>query len=344
MISSEGPRPTSGAGTRWLVALLRVALGIAAVWALRRELHDVHAGVLVAQVGAFGWAHLALGIACAGGSFLLLGIVELLAVRHADHQAGVRVSVRAALGTGFVANALSQSVGVALLTGAAVRARAYARQGFDAIAVAQVTAFVTITATMGLLAAGAAALLAAKTPIIIGSTTIAVRPLGVLLGCIVLAYLAWSVVGTARSVGRGRWRLVRPSPAMAASQVLLSVLDWLLAGMVLFAFMPSAAGLGVGAVLSAYVIAQTVAVTSHIPAGAGVFEVAVLALVPSVGRTAVVAALVMFRLVYYVLPLVLAIVAAAVAELSRARGTRALGASVPMSDHTYANLQVQRVS
>ena len=190
------------------------------------------------------------------------------------------MSVGAALRTGFVANALSQSVGVSLLTGAAVRARAYARQGFDAVAIAQVTAFVTITATVGLLAAGAAALLATSAPIVIGTTAVAVRPLGAILGSAVLAYLAWSTLGKRESVGRGRWQLVRPSPAVATSQISLSVLDWLCAGMVLLRLHAASGSQRYNGShgLSAYIIAQTVAVTSHIPAGAGVFEVSVLAL------------------------------------------------------------------
>jgi phosphatidylglycerol lysyltransferase len=335
---TKGRQPARGAGSRWLVVLLRIALSVAALWALRRELHDVHADALLAELRAFGWSHVALAIICTAGSFLILGVVEVLAIR--ESAAGERVSVGAALGTGFVANALSQSVGIALLTGAAVRARAYARNGLDAVAIAQVTAFVTLTATIGLLAAGAVALLVVSTPLVIGTTAIAVRPMGVLLACIVLAYVAWSVVGRHDSVGLGRWRLMRPSPAMAATQTLLSVVDWLLAGMVLWAFMPTSPGLTVGVTLSAYIIAQTVAVTSHVPAGAGVFELAVLGLVtravPGVNRSAMVAALVMFRIVYYAIPLILAIAAAAVAELVRARRGR------DDSDLSYTDMRTQR--
>jgi phosphatidylglycerol lysyltransferase len=340
---SDVRRRTRDAGTRWFVVLLRVALAIAALWALRRELHDVHADALMAQVRAYGWSHLALAVISTTGSFLLLGVVELLAVRHADNAAKTHVSVGAAFGTGFVANAMSQSVGIALLTGAAVRARAYARYEMDAVAIAQVTAFVTLTATIGLLGAGAAALLATSAPVVIGTTTIAVRPWGVLLGCIVLAYLAWSILGKRDSIGRGRWQLARPSPAMATTQILLSVIDWLLAGMVLYAFMPTSAGLSVATVLSAYLIAQTVAVTSHIPAGAGIFEVAVLALItraaPAVDRSAVVAALVMFRVVFYVAPLLIATVVAAVVELSRSHGRRA-----QLGDASYTAMGKQRAS
>jgi phosphatidylglycerol lysyltransferase len=344
---TEGRRPSRRAGTRAFVALLRIALGLAALGALWRDTSDVRGSAILASLRAYGWNHVALGIACTAASFLVLGIIEVMAIRQTDHGAGKRVGVGAALGTGFVANAMSQSVGVALLTGAAVRSRAYARYGLDAVAIAQVTAFVTITATLGLCAAGAMALLALSAPIVIGTTTMAVRPLGVVLGSVVLAYLAWSVVGKHDSVGPGRWRLMRPSPAMATSQVLLSVVDWLLAGMVLNAFMRASAGLSVAAVLSAYVIAQTVAVTSHIPAGAGVFEVAVLGLItsaaPSVDRSAVVAALVMFRVVYYVVPLVLAIAAAVAAELARAR-RREHSRDGLSGETSYADLRTQRAS
>jgi phosphatidylglycerol lysyltransferase len=134
---------------------------------------------------------------------------------------------------------------------------------------------------------------------------------------------------------------------MATSQLLLSVFDWLLAGMVLYAFMPTRPGLTIGVVLSAYVIAQTVAVTSHIPAGAGVFEVAVLGLIasaaPMVDRSAVVAALVMFRLAYYVAPLFLAIIAAAAAELVRVRSRREHRRDRLDTDAAYADLRTQRV-
>ena len=327
MHSAQGRRTPRRAGAlSFVVPVLRIILAIAAVWALRRELSGVRIDSLMTRVSAYGWRHLAFGAACTAGSFLVLGLVEFLALRHADNASGARIRVRIALGTAFVANAMSQSVGIALLTGAAVRARAYARHGLDAIAVAQVTAFVTITATVGLLAAGAVALLASPSPVMIGRTAIAVRPLGLLLGAGVFAYLAWSIVVRRNSIGVGRWRLVRPSPGLAMSQVVLSTTDWLLAGAVLFAFMPSSLNLDLPTVLGAYVIAQVVAVTSHVPAGAGVFEIVVLSLLmrllASTDRAAVVAALVMFRVLYYLVPLCIAILGAATVELARVRRSR----------------------
>jgi phosphatidylglycerol lysyltransferase len=333
---------------RGLPGALRIALVVGAIWALRHELDGVSAAGLAQQIRAFGWSHITVGVTCTVASFLLLGVIELLALRHASDASARRVPVGAALRTAFVANALSQSIGIALLTGAAVRARAYARHGLDSIAIAQTTAFVTIAATVGLLAAGAVALVSVGSTVTAGSLVVAARPTALLLAGIVIAYLAWSVAGKADGVGRGRWRIPRPTPRMAIGQITLSAADWLAAAGALYAFVPTHFGLTLGVVLGTYMIAQTVAVTSHVPAGAGVFEVMVVSLLsqaaPAAPRAALVAALVMFRLVYYVAPLCAAIVVALVSELSGANDSRSHSARERAVAIAHQPGQVQRAS
>jgi len=312
-------RASAGSRCRWCAVTFRGALLVAACWALRRELAGIRPADLVARLAAYGLPHVALGLACTAASFLVLGAIEVAALRQAAGESSTDVPRRAAMTTAFVANAFSQSIGLALLTGAAVRLRAYVRHGLDAAAVARVTGVVTLTTTLGLVAAGAAALLASTAPLHVQGVALAVRPAGAVLALLVLAYLTWSLVGRGEALGRGRWSLPRPSATLAAAQVGLSALDWLLTGTVLFAFVPAALGVGYWALLRAYMIAQTVGMTSHVPAGAGVLELVMLALLagaaPAAARAAVVASLVMFRVVYYVMPLVVAVVVAGAAEL-----------------------------
>ena len=305
---------------RQFAVLLRSVLIASACFALWRELHGLQIRQLADDIASVGFARMGAALAATVASFALLGVVEVLAVRRTAASIDHVVGIRSAMVTAFVANALSQSVGVSVLTGAAVRLRAYARQGLDAAAVARVTAFVTITATLGLLAAGSAAMYRAGEGASSG-VAFATRPMALLLALLVVTYLAWSLLGAAGGIGVGRWRLERPSPALAAGQVLISALDWLLTGMVLYAVMPTHSGLTPALVLGAYLIAQTAAVTSHIPAGAGVFEVIVLAVLthgaPDAPRTAIVAALLLFRLMYYVLPLCAALAVVMVTRSSR---------------------------
>ena len=308
---------------KWLLVAIRLVLGGAAVWAVARELRGVDASALTAEIANLRPAQYLLGAICTVASFLLLGVIEWMALRHGDGAAARRVPLSSALRTGFVANALSQSVGLAVLTGAAVRSRAYARYGLDAVDMAQATAFVTITATLGLLAAGAVAVFTNGAAVQVGAVSFAAGPTALVLGGLVGAYVLWGISGSGDGIGWRRWRIPRPTPLLAIGQVSISAVDWLLTGAVLYAFMPQHVGLRVGLVLGAYMVAQVVAVTSHVPAGAGIFELVVIAIIlrldPVAPRAAVATALVMFRVAYYLVPLCLAVILAAVTELSRHR-------------------------
>jgi phosphatidylglycerol lysyltransferase len=311
--------------------VLRLGLLALAAWALRRELGGVHADELTRQIGSYGWRHAALAVAGTAASFAVLGLIESLALRAVVPD--IRVRRRTASVTAFVAHAFSQSIGVALLTGSAVRLRAYRRDRLDAAAVARTSAFVTLSITLGLLACGGAALFAGGPALRLASVTLPTRPVAALLLLVVAAYLAWSMTASRERVGHGRWQLRRPSGRTAVAQLLLSSADWLLTAMVLYAVLPDAAGLGFTELLRAYLVAQTVGMASHVPGGAGVFEAVMLTLGTNgsaTQRAAVVAALVSFRIVYYLLPLVGALIAAAIAEL-RPRGTRRQGI-VPAND------------
>jgi phosphatidylglycerol lysyltransferase len=323
----EQPSTQSQVESTWqrsTVMMLRPMLFAGAAWALKRELQDVRGVELARHLLSYGARHLALALACTVGSFLALGVIERLALRYAGLSRTVPRHV--AVMTAFVTHAFSQSLGLALFTGAAVRLRAYSRYTLDAIAAARISAFVTLTVTLGLLATGAGALLASSTPLGIAHTSIPVRPAGLVLALSVIAYLAWSVFGRRETVGRGRWRIDRPSSLLASGQIAASVVDWLLTGTVLFAFVPASVGVGYAELLRAFLIGQTVGVASHIPGGAGVFEIVVLGLVATAdaeGRAALVASLVMFRVVYYLLPLIAAAFVAVIAEIMASRGAPA---------------------
>ena len=308
-----------------------------AVWALRRELGSVHSDELARQIASYGWWHAAFAVAGTVASFGTLGMIESLALRVAAPR--VRVAKRTAMVTAFVANAFSQSIGVALLTGAAVRIRAYRSRRLDAADVARTTAFVTLTVTLGLLACGGAALLAGRPSLHLANIIVPARPLGLVLLLIVAAYVAWSAVASREHLGWGRWQLRRPTGRIAVTQLVLSSADWLLTATVLFAVLPSAAGIGFAELLRAYLIAQTVGMASHVPGGAGVFEAVMLTLTvrgSPTAQAAVVAALVSFRIVYYLLPLVGALLVAAVVEL-RPRSARVRDAVANQSESMAAH-------
>lgn len=308
---------------RWLLVGLRVALFALAVAVLRHQIASVDGAALWRALRSYGWPRVTLALFCTAASFLTLGVVELLALHYADGRAARKVTRSAALITAFVSHAFSQSVGFALLTGAAVRLRAYLRYGVDAAAVARASAFATVSVMLGLLSLGSVALLGGPSVWRLAHITVSGHPAGVLLATIVLAYMAWSSFGTRAALGSGRWRLPRPSPALAAGQLVLSAFDWLVTGTVLFAVLPAGLPLSYAELLRAYLLAQTVGIASHVPGGAGVFEVVLLALLaPGASATmlgGLAASLVAYRVIYYLLPLCAATTVAAIIEIRRSR-------------------------
>lgn len=318
-LMADGKRQNRWVEKAWIA--VRVALACLAFIALRRELASVSAHDVWQAVTSFGPGSVVAALVCAGASFLTLAVFEVLALRDAAGYEGgefaTSVPTRVAIVTSFVSNALSQSIGFALLTGSAIRMRVYSWYNLSGPAIARVSTFVTITATLGLLAAGAVALFetSASIPTRFG---ISLRVFGIALALPAIAYLLWAMVGRG-TIGGATWFIRPPSRRLAFAQVALSVIDWLLTGTVLFVLLPSSMTVGYVAFLGVYLLAQTAAGVSHVPGGFGVFEGAFVSLLavsdPNMGTSAVAASLVVYRIVYYLVPLVIAMAIAGVVDV-----------------------------
>jgi glycosyltransferase 2 family protein len=332
--------------TRWRVGttlsvVFRVVLLATAILVIRHELYGVGLKDLFASLRSYGLPHVALGLAFTAASFLMLGILELLALRYVGKRAERIIPRRTAIATAFVAHAYSQSIGLAILTGTAVRVRSYSRYGLDALDVARLSVFVTVTAALGLLTTGALAFISTPGQVSLLNLSFSLTPLGLLLLLPIIAYIAWGAFGRSDFHGRGRWRIRRPTLGLALEQIAVSSLDWLLAGTVLFFLMPPSLHVSYSGLLGVYLVAQTAAVLSHVPGGVGVFEAIVLALLtaPGEGRIAsptlaasVVASLFVYRVLYYLLPLCGAIGLSGIAEFMRSRRPAISLEVAPVSD------------
>ncbi len=321
---------------RFLLFAFRLALFSAALVALRHEIAGVHRADVVRALRSYGWPRIALALICTAASFVTLGAVELLANRAAGGNAGRAMPRRASFATAFVAHAFSQSVGFALLTGAAVRLRAYDRYGVDARAVARTTA--TVTAAV-ILALGSLVMVA-----LVGApATLRVRQLA-MFGWGVRALVAAVVVSLVVVVlYRARRRGALPPLRIAVALVALSTIDWLLTGAVLVAFIPATSITSCVDILRAFVVANAAGMASQVPGGAGVLNVTLLSLVaprvPLTTHGALAAALVAYRVTYYLVPLCAATMVAALGEMRRVRRTSSHQTQTivrPLPSHTRA--------
>jgi uncharacterized membrane protein YbhN (UPF0104 family) len=307
----------SSSRVHYLTLGARLLFVTAAALALQRELAGVNRSDLLVGVRTYGPFRIAAALGFTAVSFLALGSLEILTLRHIAGRRAQIVRRRTAIRTACIAHAFSQSMGLSFLTGAVVRFRVYVGQGIDAVSVARLSAFVPVTMMLGLLAITGITLLTSDAMFALYAW---MRPgiTGALLILPPLAYFAWSVFGGHSAVGRGAWRVPRPSPALAGGQIALSALDWLVTGMVLFLLLPASFAAPYSTFLAACMLAQAVGFVSQIPGGVGAFDATLLALLSPFATTAgLVACLVVYRIIYYVLPLCVAIGLCAFAELRR---------------------------
>jgi phosphatidylglycerol lysyltransferase len=144
------------------------------------------------------------------------------------------------------------------------------------------------------------------------------------------ASLGYVAAATAR-LGPIRFRRVElplPAPRIAVAQLGISVLDWMLAGAVLYIFLPRGS-VPFLALLGAFLTSQLLGLASHVPGGMGVFEgLMVLLLEPFIPSSTLLPALIAYRAVYYLLPLSVALLVLVADELHLRRSQAArLGAT-----------------
>lgn len=337
------PVRTPARRTRWqrvAIVALRVALFAGALVALGHQFAGVNRDDVRRALRSYRWPQLTLAILCTSASFLTLGAIELVATRGAASDAMHTIPRRAALATGFLVHAFSQSIGFGLLTGAAVRLRAYARYGVGAHAVARTTTTVTASVMLALVSLVVVALLSSPATLRVHQIAMFGWAARVLAAAIVVSLVITIVIWRRTSSFRARWRIAPPPLKIAAGLASLSVIDWLVTGTVLATFVPVTSSMSYVEVLRAFFVANAIGAASQVPGGVGVLDVTLLSLLaPPVSPTTrgvLAAALVAYRITYYILPLCVALLVAALGELGRDRQTqnaRMLTRSLPFHAH-----------
>ncbi|HKP75115.1 MAG TPA: bifunctional lysylphosphatidylglycerol flippase/synthetase MprF, partial [Longimicrobiaceae bacterium] len=296
-----------------LSPLIGVGLFGFALWLLHHELRNYHYADLVRVLKALPRERLWLAVGMTVVSYAVLTLYDALGVRYVRRKLSYgRIAMASLVGYG-----VSMTLGFPLLTGAPLRYRMYSRWGLSAGEIARIIAFYSTTFWLGLLAVGGFALLIDPPPLPpeLAIDPAWVRPIGAVLLALLTAYLVLSALGTRMTV-RG-FRVEMPSLGIAVAQVLSSSLDWFLAAAVLFVLLPQGST-SYAAFFTIFVVGQSAGHASHVPGGLGVFESVVLVfLSPRVPAPEVLAALLAWRAIYYLLPLLAAVVTLAAHELRR---------------------------
>ena len=321
-MSTPSPQPVSGWFSRlrpWLPALALALFGGLVLLALDRLTGELRYAELLAEVRAVSPGALALA-----GLFTALSFVALAGYDAAGlAYLGVRLPLRTlALGS-FAGYALGNAAGFGVLTGGAVRLRVYGAAGLDPGQVARLMAFIASGFGLGIAGIGALGLLwgADAAASLLPLPPALLRGLSLLLLAVIAALVLLCLRGATLPLPGGQ-RLRMPSGRQALALLVASALDILCAAAVLWVLLPTAPE-GFGIFLGGFALAVALGVLSHLPGGVGVFEAVMLLLYrDSIPAAELAGALLLFRVIYYLAPLALAVLLLVVREWHAIRTSR----------------------
>jgi phosphatidylglycerol lysyltransferase len=310
---------------RLLVGLAVLAMALLGFEALHALLAEVRLKEVRAALHDIPDGRIVLALALTAGSYLCLTLYDALALRAIGRPLPWRTAALAS----FTSYTVSHNLGLSLLTGGSARYRVYAAAGLELADVARVTLLASATFWGGVIMVAAASLFLAGAPVDLGILTI--TPLAghaagaALLAGIVLLFAARA--GGRDRIGLGRFTLAIPAPGIMAAQIGIATLDLLLAAATLFVLLPAAALPPPELFLIAYAVGLVAVLVTHVPGGIGVFEAVMLATMPG-DRPGLFAALLLYRIIYYLVPLVAAAGLLGAIEGRRLRRPIAAGVSL----------------
>jgi len=290
---------------RWALRLIPVILLGAAGYVLWRDYHDLALADVAAEMRRWGHQAILGALALSAVSFLLMGVVEKVGLRWM----GANLPWAPTLATAFIANAIAHSLGANLLVSGAVRARLYDRYGVGLTQVAGATLFQGFSFAVGIATLAGAGLLLASPQALAASAiaTPVARTTGTVLLTGVVAYLLTCALHRTPLHAFGR-TLALPSPGKALVQLSVGAADNATAAAIIWILLPPGT-VDYLAFVGAYAIACVAGLISTVPAGAGVFEGTLSALLPRAPAASLAAAFLGYRLAYFLLPLGIALLA-----------------------------------
>ena len=300
---------------KWLAPLASLLVLTIALLALRNELNAVSYRAIARAASAVSGRDIVAAVLGTIACYCVLPLYDVLGLRYAQHPIPLRRSYL----TSFLAYAFSQSLGFAAVTGGAVRLRFWSVEGLTTPEIARAAAFSAVGFWVGICTISGLALAFVPLPEAAAQHIPfhTLVPFGVLLLGIVGAYLTFASVRR-NPIIIGGWELRAPGPRLAFAQFGVALVDWLLAAWVAWVLFPVTPLLTFAAFVGFFALAQAAGVLSHVPGGLGVFDtLMVLMLAPFLPAREVLASLVVYRVVYYLLPFVAALLTMAVLVLQR---------------------------
>jgi len=294
--------------------LVGIGVSAAAVWVLWKQIQVLKFDAVVAQFHELSGASILLALACTAGAYLTLSIYDSTAFQYIKREMRfLRIML-----VSFISYAFSHNLGFGAVTGNSVRYRFFSQWKVPLVDIARVVVFggtayvLGIVTIAGLLILVNAENLAIATKLPVSSAYL----IGVGAALVGSVYLIWSLAKWPTINLKGV-QLPPPGLGIVTTQFAAAAVEWGFAAGALFFLLPVHGGLDYWHFIGIFVIAYVSGMISQVPGGLGVFEAVLLLLLPEqISRETIVAAVITYRAVYFLLPLLIAALLMVTAEVS----------------------------
>jgi uncharacterized membrane protein YbhN (UPF0104 family) len=284
-----------------LGVVLGISITVIALYVLYRLLRGIDPQEVLTAIAATDPLDIFLAFLFVAAGYVTLTCYDYFALRTIGRP---DVPYRIAAIAGFTSYSIGHNVGFTVFSGGTVRYRVYSTTaGLTAVDVAKICFIAGLTFWLGNMtvlglgfvihpeAASAVDQLAPELN----------RTIGFVLLAILAAYVIW-VSASPRKFGRGNWSVVLPSGNSTLLQVLIGVIDLTCCAGAMYMLMPDNPPIDFISLSVIFIAATLLGFASHTPGGIGVFDATMLIALTQFNREELVGALLLFRLLYYILP------------------------------------------
>ena len=288
-----------------LGVVVSITIAAIAIYALTHALKHVNYDEIFAIIHSTNSGLIALAVMLVATSYGSLTLYDLLALRTIGRN---DVPYRIAALASFTSYPIAHGVGAVALVSPVIRYRIYSASGLGAIEVANICFLTGLTFWLGNLTALGLSLLIDPGAISLFDYLPQAfnRWLAAALLLGVLAFLVWSWLAP-RRLGTRRWPVRLPSGPLVLLQIAIGIVDLGAAALAMYVLIPAGLNIEFFRLTTVFIAATLLGFASHAPAGIGVFDAAILLGLGGDDKEPLIAALLMFRFLYHLLPFVIAL-------------------------------------
>jgi uncharacterized membrane protein YbhN (UPF0104 family) len=316
--------------------VLSLAIIIVAAVVLYHILRDIDLDELVDAIEATDWRTLLIAGLFVAAGYLTLTFYDLFALRTIGRY---EVPYRAAALGSFTSYAVGHNVGASVFSGGAVRYRIYSAWGLSVIEVTKICFVAGLTFWLGNAAMlGLGVLYAPQQASDIDQLPLGLnRILAILILAFLAAYIAWVWVKP-RVIGREGWKVSLPGGPLTLVQIVIGILDLSFCALAMYMLVPDEPHLGFIPVAVIFVAATLLGFASHAPGGLGVFDATMMVALWQFDKEDLLAGLLLFRLLYYIIPFALSLLILGTREVLHSRAARRLARPLATPVSTVSGL------